>query len=334
VATIGAGAISLIIPSRYTATASILIGPPAGLDPRGATSVSPVYLESLKTFEQIAASDSLFLRSLEHLGIRQQYAGRTIESLKRSVLKVSKAVNTRVIEVSVTLEDPRKAQALAQYLAEQTVDLSRSLDTQFSGDVAKGAEAVFRNADARLKAALRASEEAARTPGTEALGADLETTRELRYHLDSDLSDARTALADVASGEPTPQATAAARSRVSDLETRDREMAHTISVAGEKLELLRQLHAAVDAELMSARKDFESAQAKLSDIRAAAAFRGERLDVFDPGIVPQRPSSPNIPLNILAALLLSLIASVFYLACRFGYERMMSAQAERTFSYR
>src|SRR5665213_88352 len=130
VAAVVAGIASLVLPKRFTATASILIGPPAGLDPRGATSVSPVYLESLKTFERIASSDSLFLRSLEHLGIRRMYAGRSIESLKRSVLVVSKPVNSRVLEIGVTLEDPRKAQALAQYIAEQTVLLNRSLDTQ------------------------------------------------------------------------------------------------------------------------------------------------------------------------------------------------------------
>src|SRR5260370_21992347 len=55
---------SWLLPRRYTATASILIGPPAGMDPRAATSVSPVYLESLKTFEPVAARDSLLLLSL------------------------------------------------------------------------------------------------------------------------------------------------------------------------------------------------------------------------------------------------------------------------------
>ena len=334
VATIAAGGISLILPNRYTATASILIGPPAGLDPRGATSISPVYLESLKTFEQLAASDSLFLRSLQHLGIRGQYAGRTIESLKRSVLRVSKAVNTRIIEISVTLEDPQKAQALAQYLAEQTVLLSRSLDTQFSGDVAKAAETTFTSAQTRLAAALHASEEAAKTPGTEALTADLDGQRELKYYVDRDLGDARTALADVAFWESAPQTSGAARARLADLEARSQTLTQAIAAGGARLELAKQKHDAVDAEVLAARQDFESAQAKLSDIHAAAAFRGERLDVFDPGIVPQRPSSPNTPLNVLAALLLSFIASMFYLAYRFGYERIANAQAERTYSYR
>ena len=333
VATVLAGGASLILPNRYTATASILIGPPAGLDPRAATSVSPVYLESLKTFEQIASSDSLFLRSLEHLGIRQQYAGRTIESLKRSVLKVTKPVNTRVIEISTTLEDPVKAQALAQFIAEQTVVLSRSLDTRFSGDVAKEAEAIFKSAEARLKTALRASEDAAKTPGTEGLAAELESARELKFSVDSDLAKARTTVADVGSQESS-QSAGSARARLADIEAQDRNLAEAISTTASRLELLKQRHDVVDAELLAARSDFESAQAKLSDIRAAASFRGERLDVFDPGIVPQRPSSPNVPLNILAALLISGIVSVLYLAFRFGYERTVSAQVARTYSLR
>ena len=41
-------------PKRYTATATILIDPPAGGDPRIATAVSTVYLESLKTYELLA----------------------------------------------------------------------------------------------------------------------------------------------------------------------------------------------------------------------------------------------------------------------------------------
>jgi uncharacterized protein involved in exopolysaccharide biosynthesis len=90
----------------------------------------------------------------------------------------------------------------------------------------------------------------------------------------------------------------------------------------------------VDAELQAARADFESARAKLADIRAAAAFRGERLDVFDPGIVPQRPSSPNILLNVLAALLISGVSSVFYLASAFAWQRTEATHVERTYSRR
>jgi len=53
-------AITFFLPKRYTATASILIDPPAGSDPRTTTAVSPIYLESLKSYEHFAASDTVF----------------------------------------------------------------------------------------------------------------------------------------------------------------------------------------------------------------------------------------------------------------------------------
>jgi uncharacterized protein involved in exopolysaccharide biosynthesis len=62
--------VSLLLPKRYTATASIVIEPPGGSDARIATAVSPVYLESLRTYERFAASDTLFARAAErfHIG--------------------------------------------------------------------------------------------------------------------------------------------------------------------------------------------------------------------------------------------------------------------------
>jgi len=39
--------------------------------------------------------------------------GRSVESLKAQVLKVSKIRDTRILEISVTLRDPKQAQAHA-----------------------------------------------------------------------------------------------------------------------------------------------------------------------------------------------------------------------------
>jgi capsular polysaccharide biosynthesis protein len=327
--------VSVFLPRRYTATASILIGAPAGIDPRGATSVSPVYLESLKTFEHLASSDSLFLHALEHVGVRQKYAGRTVESLKRSVLQVNKPVSTRVIQISATLEDPAKAQALAQYIAEQTVALSRSIDSQFSGDVAKEAEVVFEKSGARLRAAEAASERAAKSVSTNALMADLDNTRQLQLRVEEDLENARADLAEVHSAQPGDKASdAPARARLANLEEQAHKLGQTIASLDAQLAIVKQRGEAVDAELEEARGSHESADKKLSEIRAAAAFRGERLDVFDPGIVPQRPSSPNVPLNLLLALMFSLLASVAFLVFRFGYEQASRATEERAWSLR
>src|SRR6266581_999994 len=73
---------TLLQPRLYTATARVVIEPPAGSDLRSAMAVSPIYLESLKTYEQFAAGDSLFQKALEKFGLREG----PIESVKKRVL--------------------------------------------------------------------------------------------------------------------------------------------------------------------------------------------------------------------------------------------------------
>ena len=91
--------VSLLLPNQYTATARLIIEPPAGTDLRSAMAVSPIYLESLKTYEQLAASDSLFQKAVDRFGL----GGTPIESLKRRVLRVQIVRNTRIMEIAVTL---------------------------------------------------------------------------------------------------------------------------------------------------------------------------------------------------------------------------------------
>ncbi len=52
--------VSLAMPKSYTAKATVVIDAPAGSDPRAILTLSSVYLESLKTYESVAASDTLF----------------------------------------------------------------------------------------------------------------------------------------------------------------------------------------------------------------------------------------------------------------------------------
>jgi uncharacterized protein involved in exopolysaccharide biosynthesis len=297
-----------VLPRRYTATASLMIDNPAG----SPTSLSPVYLESLKTFEHLASSDSLFQEALDRLGIREKNPGRTIESLKRSVLKTNKPLNTRIIEIEATLEDPIEAQRLARYIAERTVALSASIDGQSASDSAKEARANFDRAEKRLNEAIKAIEEL----GPAGMEPELTSTAELKYGVDRDLRDARSELAGL--GVPNDgDRTASLRGRIVELEKQAREL--DLSLQAKEHSSVRRDE--LDAEVKSSRGNFEAARAKLDDLNASAAFRGERLHVLDPGIVPQRPTFPNTPLNVVAALLISLITSLCWLALRFGYER-------------
>jgi hypothetical protein len=69
----------------------------------------------------------------------------------------------------------------------------------------------------------------------------------------------------------------------------------------------------------------EAAQMHLQEIRSTAGYRAERLKIFDPGVVPERPSWPNIPLILIAAVLVALAASLLYFTFEFNYGLEKSA---------
>ncbi len=82
----------VLTPNRYTSTARVRIEPPAGSDPRGATAVSPIYLESIKLSELVAWRDRLFFDAIDHFKLPRTGA---IERLKRSVRKATTPRNTK-----------------------------------------------------------------------------------------------------------------------------------------------------------------------------------------------------------------------------------------------
>ncbi|HXJ37654.1 MAG TPA: hypothetical protein VNH18_00175 [Bryobacteraceae bacterium] len=325
VAAVLALSVSLAVDKRYTAVSTILIQPPAGMDPRSATAVSPVYLESLKTYELLASSDSLFLDALEHLHIRAKYAGRSIESLKRSVLAVAKPLNTRVIEISTTLPDPKEAQQLAQYLAERTVALSRSMDEQAASDASRQSQGIFDSAQARLSSARKALEDYNAHYSDAAASSDVASANELKYDIERDLFSARASLAELTEQRPASGSQdwvardiASARARVTSLGAQLTSLAATLKEKGALSDRLKQRRDFLEGELKSSWASFDAAIRKRDDTKASVSFQGERLMVLDPGIVPQRPSSPNIPLNVMGSILVALVASVLWLAVRFG----------------
>lgn len=237
-------AASLLPAKKYTATVTLVIEPPAGSDPRGSsTAVSPIYLESLKTYEHLASSDHLFAQAVERFQLRQ--ADRPIEDIKRTVLQVTIPRNTKVLEISATLPDRQKAHDLALFIAQEAIQLNRK--TNRAGD------------DELIAAARRRVEQAvARTKAAEAARARA-ATGVSRFELDS-----------------------------------------------------------LDSEVQSAWVAQDEEERRLRDLEATAGYRGERLTLLDPGVVPERPSFPNLPLNLLAALALALTVSWLYLTLEFG----------------
>jgi uncharacterized protein involved in exopolysaccharide biosynthesis len=160
---------------------------------------------------------------------------------------------------------------------------------------------------------------------------------DLKLRVNRDLSDAEVELAaatarakaQVASksslnGSVTSDDLAALQAQVSSLREQSKKLEIQVTSYSALFEKRRQQRELLDKEIQAAQAQYESAQLRKTELLSSTAFRGERLEIIDPGVVPERPSSPNIALNLLVALVGSLGCSVLYLALRFSHLRVYS----------
>ena len=334
VAIVLAAGVSLLLTRQYTATARIVIEPPAGADPRSAMAVSPIYLESLRTYEQFASSDSLFQKSAARFQLQTLMGPRPIESLKRSVLKVGIVRNTRILEIEATLPDARKAQALAQYLAEQTVVQNRSLLAQSGEDLIGGVEKQAAEARARLDRAEKQWSRLLENEPVDSVQSAVVDAGALRGKLAEQIASARLEIADAADRERQSSPSEAdllrkeqsnARTRLDELqrevESLDRQIAEKEKLLAQRLARREQL----EAERKSDQAALTAVETRLRDTRNDLSYRGERLTIIDTGVVPERPSSPNLPLNIAVAAILGLLFPLVYLALALNFEQQRNS---------
>lgn len=312
-----AGAASLAMRPEYTATARIVIEPPAGADPRSALDVSAIYLESLKTYEQLAANDSLFQRAAERFQLRALLGGGAIESLKKRVLRVGVVRNSRVLEISAILPDPAKAQALAQFVAEQTVALNRSMIANSGHDVVEGVAQQEHEAQAQFDQTEKALAQLMTNEPTDDLQNEIYQAGELRASMEERIANLKLDLAGGTSGPEQGNTRARLQEVQRQLEVLNRETAEK-----EKLLATRVAHREhLDDERRVHQAELATMQTRLRDTRNQVGFRGERLAIIDPGVVPERPSSPNVSLNVSVALLLGLMLPLVYLMLAFATQQ-------------
>ena len=338
--------VSLLTPKRYTATVRILIEPPGSADPRIATAISANYLASLKTYVHLASSDNLFKQAVEKWEVREPDDSGALSSLKKSILEVKIPRDTKVMEVSITLRDPEKAHALALYVAQQTVELSQSANVAGDQEQTAQIENLLAAARKRAEEADHQSMELARSSPAGGLPAELEALVEARFTVQQDVLLAEVRIAELAARQrrlETPADDERSKQldevrlsredteirlklRRSQLEDLDRQ------IVSKRLTLATRSaqHRSLESERTSAWAAVEAAQTRLAQARATVAARGERLQVIDPGVVPEQPSSPNIPLNLMAALLLGLVLSVLYLTLEFSYGQRKAESMRRS----
>jgi len=319
-AVVGATVVSLMMTRKYTATCRVLVDPPAGSDTRVSTAVSPIYLESLRTYEAFASSDDLFQQASKKFGLRTDAA--PIEKLKKRILKVEVLRNTKILEISATLPDPTKAHELALYIAQEAVNLNRSVgvsaDREFLSDAEKQA------AEARLAfdRAQRAWSDAVVKGPTDQIDAELQSDVELRSKLGGQLVTAEVDLAEFEAslnGDSGEMELRGQRARVEKLRAQVKALEDTIAREQSLTAERRARALGLESDRKSAETALRAAETRLRETRSSAGYRGERLNVIDPGIVPERPSAPNSALNVGAATFGAFVLSVLYILLQAGY---------------
>jgi uncharacterized protein involved in exopolysaccharide biosynthesis len=325
---------TFLMPRQYTATARIVIDPPAGADIRAAMAVSPIYLESLRTYERFATAGGLFQKAVDRFGLRQLLGNRPIESLQKSVLRVEIVRNTRILEIAATLPDPQRAQALARFLAEETVEMNRAVVTEGARDLVEAVAQEERRARARLQETDAAWSHVLADEPVDALQSDLAAAADLRSNLRQQIASAELEIAESAERArqvPASMGSSASHVRLQELR---RQLVALDRQEAEQQKLLAQRLADRD-KLGSERKSADAALTamvqRLGEARGESGYRGERLRIIDPAIVPERPSSPNLPLNLAAALLLGLLFPMVYLTLEMSYQEQRAGSRRGEF---
>lgn len=337
-------AAGFLLPKQYTATATLVIEPPSGADARGATAVSAIYLESLKAYEQFAASDSLFERARQKFHLEEGPGSAATETLRKRVLRVLKLPDTKVLQIQATLPDAKQAQALVQFLAEETVALNRSIQNQSERETLTEVRKQVEEAGARL-AQAHGQLNAATAGGAESLLTDdVRNLSDLKGRLNEQMASASTSLAELTarasaqakgfaasdSRENLQQDIAAARARETALAA---QMASVNRDLAQKAAALAAIRARTDQstdQLRAADSAFEAMSRRANELAGSSGLRTEQLRIIDPGIVPQQPSFPNVSMFTAAALLISAMLSLAWLSLRYGFEqqRIRSARSE------
>jgi succinoglycan biosynthesis transport protein ExoP len=320
---VAAVVICLLLPKQYTAVATLVIEPPGG-DPRSATAVSSIYLESLKSYEAFASSDSLFAKACGKFHLLDGNSAPSLESFKRRVLRVDKLKDTKVLDISVTLPDPAQAQALVQYLAEETVALDR-------GIARAGDQELLDNSRQQLEVARKelddARTEAASAAGSEpVLDNEVQSLQDRKAVAETQRTEANMTLAESSAREDQESA-AASRAGIAALTADIGAMQRNLDAKSAALAALRARRQLIDDRLHSAEDKFERAAKRGDDASASAMFRTEQLRIVDPGIIPQRPSFPDPPLAAVAAVVIASALRLVWLTFQFGLTRQREKPA-------
>jgi uncharacterized protein involved in exopolysaccharide biosynthesis len=169
-------------------------------------------------------------------------------------------------------------------------------DASAAAEIAKG----------RLDEAETAWQKAAGARSTEALRLEISDDSYLKSQVEEQLLD-----------EQGPS-----RARVELLQRRMGELTRAINENSAALAHQSAREQDLQAVLTAARTSYEAAAQRLADLRNSQGSRMEWLHVVDPGTIPEKPSSPNVPVIVIGAAALALFSSFLYLTISFSLTRV------------
>jgi uncharacterized protein involved in exopolysaccharide biosynthesis len=320
--------VSELLPRRYTSTATVIIDPPATSDIRAAAVLNPAYLDSLRTFENFFTSNTLFQQAIQRFHLDADDSD--IETLRRKVLKVKLQHETRILEVSATLSHPAAASALVHFITEQSIAASHEQAVAADLESMSNLTADLDHARGQLANARAEWVRAAADDMPESIQSAMESAISLEADVRGRENDAEADAGEwqvrARDGQVENRAWAqvqerAAAARRDDYARRRDQIAEEIARDRKLLAERSSGLTLASAELDTARKAFDTAQARVREFAAVAGMRSERMHIVDPGVVPRKPSFPNVPLNIVAAALLAACLSIGWVVTRAGETR-------------
>jgi capsular polysaccharide biosynthesis protein len=316
--------ISLLMTPKYTATVSIVIDPPANSDPRAATAISPMYLESLRTYESYAEGDSLFADAVAKYHLRTS-KNQTIESLKQNILRVSKRKDSKILQIRVALPEPDRALAVARFIAGGVLSLNQDTAAVIEVEARRNGQKQLDQWQENYRKAQEEYTDFNRKWPVEALQSEVDSLTDVVGRVQQASIEAGADAEEYATREARPGAASDANRQAAALRARadilDRQVTQMrLSLAAQGAELSKRIASRVqlEAQVKMAQAGLDAEARHVREIQDATGGRGDVLTIIDRGILPERPTSPNVVLNVVASVFIALILSSAYLLVGVG----------------
>lgn len=325
--------LTLLLPKKYDSTVTIVIQP-ASSDPRYPAVMSPVYLEYLRSYEQFFQSDGLLARLLREFNLDVPPHRYTVQSFRNSALSVTMVKNTKVLRIRVRFPDPKKAHEIALGLARLGAQTHTEINSAAEERAVRQIGKEMEQAHARLAIAQSALEKFRRESRGDEPARQVEKQLERKVQYQAELSQVQINLAEkeawLASLSAQPgqepearqqlrQQIGLATAEVAGLRARQKALRAALAEMEVPLARGQAALASLDLRRQELERNYDLAQNavvsytdRANDARLNVAARHEELQIADPGVVPSRPSSPHLLLNVLLASVLGLLGSVGY----------------------